>query len=93
MAVLQADAVPGPFVVRNRRPGDRFRPLGAPGSRRLQDVFVDHKVPRATRDRVPLVVDQTGRILWVVGITIAEECRVTTPEAGVVILELKKGNQ
>ena len=93
MAVLQADAVLAPFVVRSRRPGDRLRPLGAPGSRKLQDLFVDHKVPARTRDRVPLVVDGTGRIVWVVGIAIAEECRVTTPESGMVILESKKGNQ
>jgi tRNA(Ile)-lysidine synthase len=93
LAVLREDAVAAPLVVRNRRPGDRLRPFGAPGSRKLQDVFVDHKVPREARDRVPIVVDRMGRILWVVGLTIAEECRVTTPESGVVILESKKGNQ
>jgi len=93
VAVLSADAVAAPLTVRNRRRGDRFHPLGAPGSRKLQDVFVDHKIPRDARDRVPLVVDAHGRIVWVVGLAIAEECRVTTPESGVVILELKKGNQ
>ena len=46
-----------PLAVRNRRPGDRFRPLGAPGRRKVQDVFVDRKVPRNERDRVPIVVD------------------------------------
>src|SRR6185295_3233551 len=35
-----------PFSVRNRRDGDRFRPLGSPGRRKLQDVLVDRKVPR-----------------------------------------------
>jgi tRNA(Ile)-lysidine synthase len=93
VAVLSADAVAAPLTVRNRRRGDRFHPLGAPGSRKLQDVFVDHKIPRDARDRVPLVVDANGRIVWVVGVAIAEQCRVTTPDSGVVILELKKGNQ
>ena len=55
--------------------------------------MVDRKVPRDERDHVPLVVDADGRIVWVVGLTIAEECRVTAPESGVVILESKKGNQ
>ena len=36
-----------PLTVRGRRPGDRFRPLGAPGTRKLQDVLVDRKVPVA----------------------------------------------
>jgi tRNA(Ile)-lysidine synthase len=92
-AVLQAWSLRAPFVVRSRRPGDRFRPFGAPGSRKLQDVFVDRKIPRADRDRVPVVVDASGRIVWVAGVTIAHDCRVTMPEAGVVILEMKKGQQ
>jgi tRNA(Ile)-lysidine synthase len=89
VAVLQAEAVTLPLTVRSRRPGDRLRPLGAPGSRKLQDLFVDRKVPGIARDRVPLVVDQSGRIVWVVGHVIADECRVTRPESGMVILELK----
>ena len=89
-AVVQADAVETPFVVRSRRPGDRFRPLGAPGRRKIQDLFVDRKVPRQARDRVPIVVDARGRIVWVAGLAVADECRVTAPRAGVVILELKK---
>jgi len=93
MAVLQADSLPRPLAVRYRRPGDRLRPLGAPGSRKLQDWFVDRKVPRSTRDRVPLVVDARDRIVWVAGFTIAHEYRVTAAAEGVVVLELDKGNQ
>jgi tRNA(Ile)-lysidine synthase len=89
VAVLQAEAVALPLTVRNRRPGDRLRPMGSPGSRKLQDVLVDRKVPRIARDHVPLVVDRSGRIVWVVGHAIADECRVTRPESGMVILELK----
>jgi len=83
---VQAGAVKLPLAVRNRRPGDRFRPLGAPGRRKLQDVFVDRKVPRMERDRVPVVVDADGRIVWVAGVTVAHDCRVTSPEDGVLIL-------
>lgn len=92
-ALIQASRVTSPLVVRNRRPGDRLRPFGAPGTRKLQDLFVDRKVPRSERDAVPLVVDSSGRILWVAGVTIAEECRVLAPQAGVVVLQIKKGNQ
>ncbi len=93
VARLQADTVPGPLAVRYRQPGDRLRPLGAPGTRKLQDWFVDRKVPRADRDRVPLVVDVCDRIVWVAGFTIAHEYRVTAPAKGVVVLELDKGNK
>jgi tRNA(Ile)-lysidine synthase len=89
VAMLQAASIRLPLAVRSRRPGDRFRPLGAPGRRKLQDLLTDRKVPRARRDIVPIVVDAADRIVWVVGVAIAEECRVTAPEAGVVILEVR----
>jgi tRNA(Ile)-lysidine synthase len=78
-----------PLAVRSRRPGDRFRPLGAPGVRKLQDFFVDRKVPRAVRDTVPLVVDGRDRIVWVVGQSVAEEFRVTDPSQGVLLLKVR----
>jgi len=78
-----------PLAVRNRRPGDRFRPLGAPGVRKLQDFFVDRKVPRGVRDTVPLVVDGRDRIVWVVGQSVAEEFRVTEPAQGVILLKVR----
>jgi tRNA(Ile)-lysidine synthase len=90
VARLQAESVTPPLEVRFWRAGDRFRPLGAPGRRKVQDLFVDRKVPRDERRRVPIVVDATGRILWVAGVAVAEECRVTAPEAGVVTLEMRK---
>jgi tRNA(Ile)-lysidine synthase len=93
VATVRQGAFAPPFSVRNRRGGDRFRPLGAPGRRKLQDVFVDKKVPREDRDRVPIVTDSTGRIVWVVGIAIADEGRVTAASEGVVILIVKKGPQ
>jgi tRNA(Ile)-lysidine synthase len=90
IAVLQASALALPLTIRSRRDGDRLRPFGAAGHRKLQDLLVDRKVPRASRDSVPIVVDARGRIVWVAGITIDEACRVTAPEAGVVILKLHR---
>jgi tRNA(Ile)-lysidine synthase len=78
------------LIVRNRRPGDRFQPLGAPGRRKLQDVLVDRKIPRTERDAVPIVTTVTGEILWVAGVAVAEACRIRTPEDSVLLLELRK---
>ena len=65
-------------VVRSRRPGDRIRPLGASGSRRLKEVLIDRGVPREERDRLPLLcVGERGeRIAWVPGVTIDERFRL-----------------
>jgi tRNA(Ile)-lysidine synthase len=90
VAVLQLDRCRPPLAVRNRRPGDRFRPLGLDGRKKLQDYFVDKKVPRDARDQVPLVVDDADRIVWVAGHAIADEFRVTDPAQAVLILRLRQ---
>jgi len=77
------------LAVRNRRPGDRFRPAGAVGRRKLQDYFVDRKVPRDRRDDVPIVVDAADRIVWVAGHEIDDAFRVTDRSQGVVTLTFK----
>jgi len=87
---VAAGALALPLVVRSRRPGDRFRPLGAPGGRKLQDFLVDRKVPRDERDAVPLVVDRRDRIVWVVGQAVAEDFRVTDPSQGVLLLKVRR---
>jgi tRNA(Ile)-lysidine synthase len=75
--------------VRFRRPGDVLRPLGLGGRKKLQDFFVDRKVPRDQRDAVPLVVDGRDRIVWVGGHAIAEDFRVGRATRDVVILKLR----
>jgi tRNA(Ile)-lysidine synthase len=84
-ALLDADSLPGPLAVRHRRKGDLFRPLGAPGESKLKSYFIDRKVPRPVRDRVPLVVSG-DRIAWVVGFQIDERYKVTEQTRRVLIL-------
>jgi tRNA(Ile)-lysidine synthase len=86
-----ADPLRFPLAVRNRRPGDRFHPLGMGGrGRKLQDFLVDRKVARTERDRLPLVVDRDDRIIWVVGESLAEDFRVTEPSQGVILLKARR---
>jgi len=89
-AVVAADGWTAPLAVRNRRPGDRFRPFGLDGQKKLQDFLVDRKVARADRDHVPLVVDENDRILWVAGHEIDEAFRVTEASRAVIILTLRQ---
>jgi tRNA(Ile)-lysidine synthase len=63
--------------VRPWRPGERFRPLGLDGSKKIGDFFTDTKVPRADRGRVPIVARPDGTVLWVVGHRIDHRARVT----------------
>jgi tRNA(Ile)-lysidine synthase len=73
---LAADALAPALEVRPWRAGDRMRPLGLGGSRSLQDLFTDRKIPRERRASLPVVVS-AGEIAWVPGVATGERFRVT----------------
>jgi tRNA(Ile)-lysidine synthase len=75
-ACFDADAVELPIVVRSVARGDRIVVSGV-GTRKLQDVLVDAKVPRERRWMTPIVTDARGRVLWVAGIVRGAEALVT----------------
>lgn len=75
-----------PLVVRHPLPGDRMRPLGMRGTRKLQDILVDRKVPRAERSRLWLVCDRNC-ILWIVGVGRSEDAKLTPATERVLLLE------
>jgi tRNA(Ile)-lysidine synthetase-like protein len=78
--------VPTPFTVRSRRPGDRLRPVGLGGSKKVQDLLVDRKVARGTRDLVPVVTDAAGRIVWVAGHAADADAVAVAPAGDVIVL-------
>jgi tRNA(Ile)-lysidine synthase len=89
--VVAADGLTLPLVVRSRKPGDRFRPLGMDGrEKKLQDVLVDRKVAREERDSLPLVVDSADKIVWIVGESVADDFRVTGASQAVIFLKARR---
>ena len=74
-AVLDWSAIRPPLAVRTIRPGDRFRPLGMIGHKKIGDFLTDHKIPRTLRNETLLLCDREG-ILWVMGLEIAERAKV-----------------
>jgi tRNA(Ile)-lysidine synthase len=75
-ALLDDGAIRFMLWVRSRQPGDRLRPLGLGGTKKVQDILVDAKVPVEERDGVPVVYDEQG-IVWVVGHCIDQRVAVT----------------
>lgn len=72
LAVLDRAALGDSLTVRAWREGDRMRPLGLGGSKSLQDLFTDRKVPRSLRHALP-VVTAGDRIAWIAGVAVSEE--------------------
>jgi tRNA(Ile)-lysidine synthase len=74
--VLDAAKLAEQLTVRGWRDGDRMRPLGLRGSKSLQDLFTDAKVPRSLRHRLP-VVESEGEIAWIAGVALSDLFKVT----------------
>ena len=89
-ALLSQEALEGEgLAVRTRRPGDRFRPLGAAGGRALKRVLIDEKLPARLRGAVPLLA--RGReIVWLPGHRIAERFKVTPATRRVLEVVLER---
>jgi tRNA(Ile)-lysidine synthase len=69
------DKITWPLTVRNSRNGDRFRPLGLGGSKKIGRFFRDRKVPGALRSGIPLVLSNQ-EIVWVAGVEVGEPFRL-----------------
>jgi tRNA(Ile)-lysidine synthase len=74
---FDADAVGGQITLRHWRPGDRFQPIGMRSALKLQDWFVNQKIPRARRRELIVAVAETGGIFWVEGLRISEKFKLT----------------
>ncbi len=83
---LDLDRVAFPLTARNRRPGDRITPLGMDGTRKIHDLFIDRKIPRAQRERIVLLSDERS-VIWVEGICPAEKVKLTPATKRVLIIE------
>jgi tRNA(Ile)-lysidine synthase len=75
IALLDADALTGPLTVTSVETGDRMRPHGMRGTRKVSDILIDAKVPVRRRAAVPVVRDGE-RIVWLVGVRTSEDYRV-----------------
>ncbi len=88
-AHLDADRLPAPLSLRRRASADRFHPQGMPSPVRLKDWMINVKVPRAVRDRLPLVV-AGDQIVWVPGFRVGQPFLVSDKTRRMIKLEFRK---
>jgi tRNA(Ile)-lysidine synthase len=74
---FDADKVGGEIVLRHWRPGDRFQPIGLKSVAKLQDLFVNAKIPASRRRQLVLAATKAGDIFWVDGLRIGEQFKLT----------------
>lgn len=88
-ALFDAGEGGGRLIVRGCRTGDRIAPLGMTGTRKVQDVFVDHKLPRARRPTWPLIEAECG-LLWVPGMVRSRHALVTSTTQTILRLTVQR---
>jgi tRNA(Ile)-lysidine synthetase-like protein len=93
VCTINPDAMGGqPLMVRSRMPGDRLQPYGMKGTKKVQDVFVDAKVPEHTRDGVPLLVCG-DELVWVPGYRMANRFALPSKTATSLRIEVTEARR
>ena len=87
VAFMDYERIHSPLVLRNAKPGDRMSFMGTGGTKKLKDYFIDQKISRSTRDKIPLLTDALG-VIWVAGERISERVRVTGLTKKVLMAEM-----
>lgn len=85
--VIDERGLPGELILRPPRPGDWFRPFGLGGRVKVGKFLIDQGVPAPARSRWPLIC-KGGRILWVVGLRVAEEGRLDAESRQALLMKL-----
>lgn len=88
-AVLDLKKLCFPLTVRSREPGDRYRVLGAPGRAKLKEIWRAQGIFPEERDRYPVVVSGTA-IVWVVGLPVSEDFKVSDATQQVLRIRVEK---
>ncbi|MCX5801491.1 MAG: tRNA lysidine(34) synthetase TilS [Candidatus Eisenbacteria bacterium] len=86
--IFDLEKLTPPLVLRSLEPGDRMTPFGMDGTRKIQDLLVDLKVPRSRRKRLAAFCDQS-QVLWVVGIRRSNAASVNETTELILSVEVK----
>lgn len=61
---IPKEVITDKLIIRNRKNGDRIRPIGLNGTKKLKDIFIDEKIDRELRDNY-LIISDVEKIFWV----------------------------
>ncbi|KUG24315.1 trna(ile)-lysidine synthetase [hydrocarbon metagenome] len=84
---LDFDKIQQPLIIRNRRNGDWFQPLGMQGRQKIKVFFIDHKVPRGRRDEIMLFVDGIS-VIWIENMHLNDRVKINANTKNVLKLSI-----
>jgi tRNA(Ile)-lysidine synthase len=89
VATLDASKFTFPLVWRKWQHGDSFRPLGMATHKKVSDLLIDLKIPAPEKENVT-VIESEGRIVWVVGLRISDDVKITSSTTVSISLHVEK---
>ncbi len=84
---LDLDKIKQPVVLRNRRDGDRFQPLGMKGRQKIKSLFINQKISRDKRNEVMLLVDKNS-VIWIENMHLSERVKISLQTKNILSLEI-----
>lgn len=86
IAYINTDKLIFPLVLRSWQAGDRFRPLGMKGFKKLSDFFIDAKVALNRKAHIPVLVNGNGELIWLVGWRLDDRYKLHAATENVTII-------
>jgi len=85
-AYLDKDKLNFPLVVRNRKNGDVYQPIGAPGRKKLKEIMRAKRIPLHERKTLPVFLS-SGEIVWIPGLPVSEKYKIDDSTSAIFIIE------
>ena len=90
VAYFDYDKLKFPLKFRKWKYGDYFYPFGGKGKKKLSDFFVDNKIDSSEKDKIFLLVDSEGKIIWIVGYRIDDRMRLSEKTEKIFVVRIEK---
>jgi tRNA(Ile)-lysidine synthase len=84
---LDLDKIQQPVILRNRRDGDRFQPLGMKGRQKIKSLFINQKILRDKRNEIMLLVDQSS-VIWIENMHLSDRVKISPQTINILSLEI-----
>lgn len=88
-ADLDAGSLVFPLTIRSRRPGDLYKPIGAPGRKKLKEILRAKRIPASERGALPVFLSN-GEIVWVPGLPVSDRHKITADTRSVLAIRVRR---
>ena len=92
ICLVDFEEIKFPLKLRNRKDGDKFIPLGMSGHKKVKDFFIDRKVPDYLRDKIPILFNNDGSLIWICGYRMDDRFKIKKSSKKILLIRYHKGD-